>query len=339
MKTETKAARTRRLLRLAVLFASLLMLAGPFEVQAAKKMATEAHGKYAYFAVDNTIYRMNSNTGTVRKICAVEGVAMIGKISYYNGYLYFDANVYHGSDGSEYRIYRIRKNGKNLQELGYGIHPRIYNGKLYYAAAAIENVDDDEGKAPQTMVYGLARCKTNGTKRKILVDFPDERNWVYDLEIIGGRIYYVAENSLYSVKTSGKGQIRHFDALDMKSDGTSIYLQTEDEIIRFRISSGITPIIKTRWSEGGEPLTCLVYVKSGYLYYKEVDEDGGTAFWRVRISTKKKKKLKSYNIVEMAAASGSYVAVYRSMGDGSHVLAKMKTNGKKYKKIASYFRS
>ena len=318
----------------ALLAAVMVMAFTSVSAYAAKKMATEAHGKYAYFAVQNSIYRLNTSSGSAKKIRTFDQMASIGKISYYKGYLYFSANLRAEDDGSDHRIYRVTKQGRKLKELAYGTHPRIYNGKLYYAAAL--NAGNEE--VPESVIYGIARMSLTGKKRELLVEFPEERNWVFDLEVIGGRIYYEAENTLYSVKTNGKGQIAHMEIREMLSDGNAVYFATEEKIGRFTVNTGISYLLNRKLSEGGEALTWPLYVKGGYLYYLEEGyEDDEDALWRIRLGTGKKKKLKELCVTGIAAASGAYMAVRCAMEDGLYVVARMKTTGKKYKRITSYY--
>ena len=82
-----------------------------------KQMATASNGKFLYFGLDNNIYRMNTNTGNVKRIKTIKSTCYISDVIYYDGYLYFCGDDYGGSDGEEFYIYRMKKNGTNVEKL------------------------------------------------------------------------------------------------------------------------------------------------------------------------------------------------------------------------------
>ena len=178
----------------------------PVKAGAAETAATSSNGYYMYFSVDNTIYRMHTKTGSVKKIRQISEVAYVDDISYYKGYLYFTGNTYSGSDGMELYICRVKKNGKSFQKLGDGYGCRIYGGKIYYT----RGMNVDEYGSPQTKTIGIARMKLNGKSKTSLLSVHEEDAGILGMEIAGGKIYYVERGkaSKNSTAALSKGKMK-----------------------------------------------------------------------------------------------------------------------------------
>lgn len=159
------------------------------------------NGKYSYVAKLSTIYKVNMEKRTFKKIKTLKGVTDVSDISYYGGYLYFTENRYKGSDMSCDSIYRMKTNGKSLKKLATGSQPVIMGKKIYYVAT----VKHGSGGDAYTTPTGISRMSLSGkSKKKLLVN-----DKVTNLACASGRIRYKTSDDIYSVKT-------------LKPDGTKL---------------------------------------------------------------------------------------------------------------------
>ena len=312
----------------------------PVKAGAAETAATSSNGYYMYFSVDNTIYRMHTKTGSVKKIRQISEVAYVDDISYYKGYLYFTGNTYSGSDGMELYICRVKKNGKSFQKLGDGYGCRIYGGKIYYT----RGMNVDEYGSPQTKTIGIARMKLNGKSKTSLLSVHEEDAGILGMEIAGGKIYYVergkASKPLYSCSLKGKNEADITYANSVKTDGKQIYYTTETSVYRYKngTSEWICPVAQ----QSGESRTALLGARNGWVYLADHIYGGTPSFYRVKASTGAKKTLASYDAREMSIGKGKCLVVHRVIpfdGRYDYVCSRITTAGKMKKTIRKYYRS
>lgn len=317
---------------------------------ASKKMATESSGKYTYYSIQGTIWRMDTGSGKSEEIRTIEGTNCISDISYYKGYLYFTADNYYysnGGDGSEAYICRMKTNGEDFDRLGCGMAARIYNGKIYYLYGTIEMY----GTTPSTEIKGIARMNLNGDSKKKLVTGKARYT---AFEIVKNRIYYTASNSngaakyLYRVNMSGKKSktLVSSDVRQLLSDGTNIYYATAKELHRIAGSSGKDKhLLNLAWKRNIYPssvisCTSILEVKSGVIYF--LDYYSGYKLRKYTISKNKITNMKTFqtSVTDMVVGKGKYAVIRRKISGSSkytEAVGRIKTTGKNYKDLKKYY--
>jgi tricorn protease-like protein len=175
--------------------------------QAAVKVATSSNGKYMYYSVQGTIYRIDTNTGKTKKIVKIKNTNWITNISYYKGYLYFTADYYYymeGTDGTKPYVCRVKTNGKGFKKLAKGTTPVVYNGKIYYESMTFTKNSYDVSDAK---TQGFQRMNLDGSKKKRLIS---GNSYYGSMTVVNNRIYYITGNTrcdqLYSANLDGTDQ-------------------------------------------------------------------------------------------------------------------------------------
>lgn len=177
----------KKLLCVVLAVAMLLPVIPAVSAEAAAKTAAPAyHGKWTYYAVYNTIYKLNSEDGTAKKVKKVKEASFVSDISYYDGYLYFSANYYPGTESSEYYVCRMKEDGTSFERFGRGHKPVVYEKNIYYLQIKrIKEADEwYDG------VKGIAVMSLTGKNSKLLVK-NSELNYVrWNMGVTAGKVYY-----------------------------------------------------------------------------------------------------------------------------------------------------
>lgn len=177
----------KKLLCVVLAVAMLLPVIPAVSAEATAKTAAPAyHGKWTYYAVYNTIYKLNSEDGTAKKVKKVKEASFVSDISYYDGYLYFSANYYPGTESSEYYVCRMKEDGTSFERLGRGHKPVVYEKNIYYLQIKrIKEADEwYDG------VKGIAVMSLTGKNSKLLVK-NSELNYVrWNMGVTAGKVYY-----------------------------------------------------------------------------------------------------------------------------------------------------
>lgn len=318
------------------------------DVQAATKMATESYGKYMYYPVQGTIYRMDTTTGKTKKIKSISKTNWVRDISYYKGYLYFTVDYYYyttGTDGSKTYVCRMKTNGSGFKKLGCGSSAKIYNGKIYYVRGEIKK----ENYAPITQCKGIARMNLDGKSKKTLIS----GNRYYDPMIVNNRIYYRHNPSssvyLYSANISGGDRkCLASDVRELLSDGSNIYYTIAKEMHKISGSSGEDTYLfqlayrKSGWGSYISNLSIPLAVKDGAVYYFNM-YNGSYQLKKYTESTNTIKTLKSIDgiLSDVYIGKGNYMIIRRSISGSnkySEAVGRIKTDGKSYTTLKKYFR-
>lgn len=163
-----------------------LIPAVPAEAAASKTSAPAYNGQWTYYAIYNTIYKLDSKNGTAQKMKEIKDVDMITDISYYDGYLYFAANYYCGTDGSDYYVCRIKTNGTSFQKLGRGCEPVIYNKKIYYLKT--KHIKDEYNEYDE--ILSVSEMSLTGKNNRELVKRGNSEYFMWNLGVANGKVYY-----------------------------------------------------------------------------------------------------------------------------------------------------
>lgn len=328
----------KKTIRLLVLTACMLLLfLLPVSVSAGRMHATAANGATVYFAVDDTIYTLNSKTGTYKKIRKFGKPYYIGDLSYHNGYVYFSGNYYRGSDGDETYVCRMKKDGTGFKKLACGYYPKIYGGKLYYIQASVKRY----GSTPVTSPTGVGSMSVDGTGKKTLTKFTSQYPYSYGIVIASGRLFYICDGKLNVMMTSGSGKKALGPCQGMTTDGTYVYCYDESSVYKVSLGGTKVRLFARHKNSYGTALTRVLAAKNGILFLGDVGYGSGSGFFKYNVKTKKLTKIGSYAITQMSLGSGPFAAVHRYTGGSKYNFAagRITTSGKSYKTIASYYRS
>lgn len=315
---------------------------------ATKKMATESNGKYLYYSVQGTIYRMDTNTGKTKQIKKIAKTNWVTDITYHNGYLYFTVDYYYyvkGTDSSIKYVCRMKTNGTGFKKLCCGYGAKIYNGKIYF----IRGENSNDGYADYTKTVGISRMKTNGSGKTNLIT---DASYYDDLQVVNDKLYYRAVyssgNHLYSANLSGNNRTQLSSAIisQLLSDGSNIYYATTKELHKITAKSGTDTLIanlpyrRTTYSIFG--CANILEVKGGYVYYGDYSNSKRVKLVKVNISKKTKKSIKSFSsfVGDMYIGKGKYAIIRRSIYEQkySEAIGRITTSGKNYKTLKKYFR-
>ena len=157
-------------------------------------------GKMAYFAIGidggGDLYSYNANTKHKKRIAK-------GKWCWLNikgKYLYLTLNKHGGSDGRNYYIYRMKKNGKGRKKLANGFNPIVKGKYIYYIATKKRKF---YGATVDGKQLGIYRMKLNGKGKKCLVKGGSNVGF-YNLGIKGNSLVYRKDGKWYTCSLTGK---------------------------------------------------------------------------------------------------------------------------------------
>ena len=321
------------LVRLCLMIITAAFLFIPVNVSAAKQ-ATAANGVTTYFAVDDTLYSLNTKTGSYKKIKKLGTPYYISEVIYHNGYLYFTGNYYRGSDASADYICRIKTNGTGFKKMAPGQHPAIYGGRLYY----IQHKVLKDSLGTYTRAAAVGSMKVTGADQKTLVKLSGSYPYSYGLAVVSGRVFYIDSKTLSSCTTSGKKVRKYGDCDGLITDGKALYCTGGSYVYKMTVGGTRTTLL-TRKMGPYSPYTYITGIKNGYLYLCDRYYTSSSRFYKYQLSSKKTSTINSYHISGMASASGPYILVHRYTGNGHYEGARMTVAGKSYKLIQKYFRS
>lgn len=156
--------------------------------EAQTKTAAPAYqGKWTYYAVGDTIYKLDSKAGTAKKVKQIKNAFSIGDVSYYNEYVYFTMNYYQGTDGSECYVCRMKTDGSGYQKLSRGSNPVICNKQVYYMKLQHKM----DGDMEYDDLTGIGRMSLNGKNSRLLVKKANGQYMDWSLTAAGGDQSYL----------------------------------------------------------------------------------------------------------------------------------------------------
>lgn len=332
-----------------LLIAVLIMPVIPAIPTAAATTKTPApayNGKWTYYAIYNTIYKLNSQDGTAKKVKEVKDVAYISDISYYDGYLYFTSNYYAGSDASDNFVCRMKTNGTSYEKLGRGYRPAIYNKKIYYLKTKHVQTQDGEVYDQTTSVSEMS---LTGKNSRVLVKSNETNYLMWSLGVANGKVYYqryIDSSKQYAAMSydikSGKTQ-KLFTESDniqiVSADASYLYYNIGyDTVGVYEIKTG--KLYTKHYSD----TIHVIGGKNGTAYFSRYDTHSTYAFYAKenKVTTLIKNRLLSdmtfsksgYHVVEYTMTQEEYEA---SGYKYDMAMARMKINGTGFKILKKYF--
>lgn len=313
---------------------------------AAKTPAPAYNGKWTYYAVYNTIYKLNSQDGTAKKVKEFKDVCRISDISYYDGYLYFTADYYYGSDASDYFVCRMKANGTSFEKLGRGFRPIIYNKKIYYLKTKHVK-DQDGGYYDETT--SVSEMSLTGKNSRVLVKNNETNYLLWSLGVANGKVYYqkhLASPDQYAAMSydikSGKTEKLFTKADDIQlvnADASCLYYNIGyDTVGVYEIKTG------KLYAKHYNTSVHVIGGKNGIAYFSRYDTRSTYAYdaKENKVTTVIKNKLLS----DMTFSKSGYHVVWYTMtqeefeasgGQYDMAVARMKINGKGFKFLKKYY--
>lgn len=331
-----------------VLTVMMLLPVIPAELaEAAAKTAAPAYnGKWTYYAVYNTIYKLNSETGTAKKVKEVRDASFVTDISYYNGYLYFSTNYYQGSDSSDYYVCRMEADGTSFKKLGRGCRPVIYDKKIYYLQT--KHVNTEEGSYDD--VKGIAVMSLSGKNSKLLVKSSATNFMRWSIGATAGKIYYtkyLASTDKYVAMTydlkTGKTEKLFTKASDIEfvnADASYVYYNMSgfdgDSVGVYKIETGA--LAEVTYPHG----ICVLGGKNGKAYFSRYDTFSTYAYDSVK--NKVTMVISNKYLSSMIQSKSGYYVFQSSMTQEEFektgydvAMVRMKLDGTGYKILKKYF--
>lgn len=347
----SKVKSRRRLIAAAV---CLLALAAAWAltqpVHASTKFATESQGRYSYFKIVNAVWRLDGKTGKTKKIKTIKSASSLDDFRVYGKYVYFTVNKHPGTDDVCNYIYRMKTNGKSLKKLAVGSSPYVRNGKIYYVG---EKTQKQYGTTV-TRKKGVYVMKTSGKSKKRLIRDSNFRSFA----VASNRIflsYYSGYFSEYSLKGKYSGIDRPMPEGVTTLEGTKSGLFAMSNAANGVVRYVTYPYLRSYtdiWYglNSGNPSREPIGVRGGYAfvcdrYFRPVN---GTyrlyGTMRMQKPGKKAVKVRAFTNLcpqDVLAKNGKWIVfrVYLNSPKKNAGVAKIKTNGKGYKILKTYFRS
>ena len=311
-----------------------------------KTPAPAYNGKWTYYAVYNTIYKLNSQDGTAQKVKEIKDVNIVSDISYYDGYLYFTADYYYGTDGSNCYVCRMKTKGTSFETLGRGRQPLIYNKKIYYFKTKYTKDKYDQYYEETT---SISEMSLTGKNSRVLVKNNAANYLLWDMGVINGKVYYqkyLASSNAYAAMSydisSGKTAklFTNEDNIQLVSgDASYLYYSIGyDTVGVYTIKPG--KLSSKKYSDS----ICVIGGKNGTAYFSRYDTYSTYAYHAKenKVTTVKKNKL----LTDLTFSKSGYQVVKYSMTQEEFeasgyqydmAVARMKIDGTCFKTLKKYF--
>jgi hypothetical protein len=303
--------------------------------QAGTKVADSTNGKYTYYSVYASIYRLDSETGKdelVKEVYSSYAVdhygAYVSGLTYYDGYLYF-AKCSSNDGGDEY-ICRMKEDGTGLSTFESGYHPVIYNDKIYYIAEEYDREED------WSYSLGISCMDLDGKNAKRLIDDFS----IYNFYIVNGKIYYAKDSKFYqysikSGKTKKKCSTKSTISGLLGVDGDNIVFESSEKVCVYDTKNNKTYETTIGNSFSGDR---FAGVKNNKIYYYSAKKG---ALRTYNMNTKKSKTLKTKNkVTGITFSQSGYNVCYVDtgfVGNTNYAAARIKKDGTGYKVLRKYF--
>ncbi|MDO4554309.1 MAG: DUF5050 domain-containing protein [Lachnospiraceae bacterium] len=318
----------------------MLCCFGIFFGKAIKAEASETvtKGSYTYFAEDGTIYKMNSSSGKVSKVKKISQSNTVEIFAVKGSWIYITVDDYYsvkGTDQSWVYVYRIKTNGKSLQNLGKGSCPYIYGNYIYFNRRSFDRnaTTYDDMKS-----LGIYRMKLDGSSKKKLASSA-YCQWI---KIYNKKIYYSVTGSdpgVYQMDLNGKNGKKIMS--DYTSDtayfaGNKMYVSYTPSSTSYVYSYDLTTGSRTYLATG-----TLMAAYNGELYYHGTYSASNTTLYRYKISTGAKSTVCKRTLFRNVIAGKKWLIInyYRGNYRKNIGVDRITKNGKSRKVITTYFRS
>ncbi len=318
----------------------------PAEAQT-KAAAPAYQGKWTYYAVGDTIYKLDSKSGTAKKVKQIKNAFSIGDVSYYNGYVYFTTNYYQGTDGSECYVCRMKTDGSGFEKLSRGTNPVIYDKQIYFLRIKHQVSEYNE----YDDVMGIYRMSLNGKNSKLLVKNKKDQYMMWSLGVADGKVFYVSRSDTtgytlmsYDLKKATKEKIyKSSDSLGLvDSDRSYLYLSIEEAdkntVIVYDLSTG------KQYKKSVDNDVTVAGGRNGVLYFSRYTTNATYAFHAKKgtvTTVLKNKRVQGmtfskygYQVANVALTQEEFEASgYRY----DMAIARVKLNGTGYKTLKKYY--
>ena len=345
-----KENQMKRWLCIVLAVVMLLPVIPAVQAQAAGQTTAPAyHGDSTYYAVYGTVFRLDSQSGTAEKVKAVKKASTISEISYYDGYLYFTANFYYGTDGSNEYVCRMKADGTGFQKIARGCSPVIYDQEIYYIktkhVVSEDNEYDDQ--------IGIASMSLTGKNSKVLVKTNNKNmHGPWMIEAADGKIFYTmwsevnGENffKAYDIKKAASETIiRSSNSLEMSDcDSSYVYLCTEDS----KRSIALVYEIKTgkQYKKALPDYVTMAGGRDGILYFSRYETNATYAYNAKKGSVTtvlKNRRVEDITFSQSGYQVGRIVLTQKEFEASGYkydmAMARMKLDGSGFKILKKYY--
>lgn len=344
-----KVGQVKRWLCIALAVMMLLPVIPAVQAQAAERTAAPAyHGNSTYYAVYGTIFRLDAKSGTDQKVREIKKAFTVSDISYYNGYLYFTADFYMGTDGANEYVCRMKEDGTGFQKLARGRSPVIYDKKIYYIKTQHVVSPDNEYDDP----IGIASMSLTGKNSKVLEKMVKNAYGPWSIAMADGKIFYTTwseargENcfKFYDMKKgTSETVIRSSHRLEMSdSDSSYVYLCAEDG----KKSIALVYEIKTgkQYKKTLPDYVTMAGGRDGILYFSRYETNATYAYDAKKGSVTT--VLKNKRVEDITFSKSGYQVVRTVLTQKEFeasgykydmAMARMKLDGSGYKTLKKYY--
>lgn len=344
-----KVGQVKRWLCIVLAVMMLLPVIPAVQAQAAERTAAPAyHGNSTYYAVYGTIFRLDAKSGTAKKVREIKQAFTVSDISYYNGYLYFTADFYMGTDGANEYVCRMKEDGTGFQKLARGRSPVIYDKKIYYIKTKHVVSPDNEYDDP----IGIASMSFDGKNSKVLEKTGKNVYGPWSIAMADGKIFYTTwseargENFFKSYdmkKGTSETVIRSLGRIEMSDcDSSYVYLCMEDG----QRSIAVVYEIKTgkQYKKTLPDYATIAGGRDGILYYSRYKTNATYAYDAKKDSVTT--LLKNRRVEDITFSKSGYQVVRTVLTQKEFeasgykydmAMARMKLDGSGYKTLKKYY--
>lgn len=317
-----------------ILCIAVVTILSSLNVQAKSSMPEPSYnGKWTYYTVNNTIYKLNSETGKTSKVYKVKNCDYdaVSNVIYYKGRLYFQVTYSPSrvtTDPKYLTICSVKTNGKSFKKIFSKCNRlSIYNGRLYFT-----KYDSDYNGV------GLYSAKCSGKSVKRIMK-ENSNNHLEGYTFANGKLFCVNHRNgiykitEYSLKNKKKKTIAKStqDIYGVSSDGNYIYYTANDKVYAYKVSNGKKYHAKVDGSVFGG--------KNGKIYTSDYYSRN---LYQIDLIKNKRKFIKKnvymYAVVYSKSGYNIYInqLPYEGIAYYTAEIVRMKGNGKGFKSLEKF---
>ena len=257
---------------------------------------TTPQDDYAYYAIYDSIYQVNTNTKKSSLFYRKRGSGFDDNLIIQDDWIYGVIDTEGGlCDLISPYIFKIRTNGEDFQMLADGMDFTIYDGNIYYMK---QEFSEDQGYFKS----GIYKMSLDGEDEECITD----SKTIEEFTVYKSRIYYVNYvNDIYYLESmdmaGGPEEIICSGDVDswmncLQGDSNYIYFNDDGNIYKVDITSGE----KSTVLEGAD----MQGISPGYIYY--TDDSG---LYRMSFSDGSEECIMSGNSMWYIRINGDYMII------------------------------
>ncbi|HEX3076959.1 MAG TPA: DUF5050 domain-containing protein [Lachnospiraceae bacterium] len=234
-------------------------------------------GEYIYYTELSEVYRLSLKTKKSEKVVSLKESNGIYGMSIHGEDIICTYDAFYGTDGNDYYIYKLSKDGNVVTKMTRGHSPSVLNDYIYYIKT--KKITQEYGVYSKSL--GIYRMKLDGSDDTCIL-----KGNFYRCVAYGDKIYFSTEKEFCQMDIDGANQVALTDeTFTWKGIGND-YVYWYDYITSSICRKNVTTLKKSTVVKDTEfaftiDRELIYYYKNGYLYKANLNGKGSTKLLKI----------------------------------------------------------